>query len=245
MHPSADLFRRQARYPSLPRRRSRRGAERHGRDSPRTSHRRVAWCLEVTAERLSSRTRTGSSRSPPTSSGSGTSWSSRRRACRSRRTRGCSTRVADLGERLLHLHTYGERFVAPDRPPGVRRGEARNTKAVGDPLPEGHSYDPDKRVLHVGEGEFAPVSPEVYGYSVSGLPRRQVVAGPAQARTVGSEVVGPRRHPAGALGVQRRTARVAVGARGDDSAPAGGRRTARRGLRVGPLHRRRTANAYR
>ena len=77
-------------------------------------------------------------------------------------------RVADLGERLLHLHTYGERFVAPDRPPGVRRGEARNTKAVGDPLPEGHSYDPDRRVLHVGEGEFAPVSPEVYGYSVSG-----------------------------------------------------------------------------
>ena len=50
---------------------------------------------------------------------------------------GLFDRVADLGERLLHLHTYGERFVAPDRPPGVRRGAARNTKAVGDALPEG------------------------------------------------------------------------------------------------------------
>ena len=78
-------------------------------------------------------------------------------------------RVADLGERLLHLHTYGERFVGPSRPHGPVRGAARNTKAVGDALPEGHSYDPDKRVLHVGEGEFAPVSPEVYEYSVSGF----------------------------------------------------------------------------
>jgi len=79
-------------------------------------------------------------------------------------------RVADLGERLLHLHTYGERFTGPDRPPGVPHGEARNTKEVPPtPLPEGHSYDEAERVLRVGDGEFAPVSPEVYGYSVSGL----------------------------------------------------------------------------
>ena len=79
-------------------------------------------------------------------------------------------RVADLGERLLHLHTYGERFTGPGRPPGVPHGEARNTKEVPPtPLPEGHSYDPDTRTLHVGDGEFAPVTPEVYGYSVSGL----------------------------------------------------------------------------
>ena len=79
-------------------------------------------------------------------------------------------RVADLGERLLHLHTYGERFTGPGRPPGVPHGEARNTKEVPPtPLPEGHSYDEAERTLRVGDGEFAPVSPKVYGYSVSGL----------------------------------------------------------------------------
>ena len=82
---------------------------------------------------------------------------------------GLFARVADLGERLLNLHTYGERFRGPgrgDTPPG----EARCTKEVPPvPLPEGHSYDAGTRVLHVGDGEFAPVSPEVYGYSVSGF----------------------------------------------------------------------------
>ena len=77
-------------------------------------------------------------------------------------------RVADLGERLLHLHTYGERFRSDERG-DIPRGQARNTKDVGEALPEGHSYDPETRVLHVGDGEFAPVSPEVYEYSVSGF----------------------------------------------------------------------------
>ena len=76
--------------------------------------------------------------------------------------------VADLGERLLNLHTYGERFRGPGRG-DVPQGEARNTRAVGDALPGDHSYDVDQRVLRVGEGEFAPVSPEVYEYSVSGF----------------------------------------------------------------------------
>ncbi len=77
--------------------------------------------------------------------------------------------VTDLGERLLHLHTYGERFRSPDRAT-IPQGEARCTKAVPPtPLPEGHSYDTETRTLHVGDGEFAPVSPEVYGYSVSGF----------------------------------------------------------------------------
>ena len=80
------------------------------------------------------------------------------------------SRVADLGERLLHLHTYGERFHGDGRPPGVQPGSARNTKEVTpEPLPEGHSYDAGTQILHVGDGEFAPVSPEVYGYSVSGF----------------------------------------------------------------------------
>ena len=92
-------------------------------------------------------------------------------------------RVADLGERLLHLHTYGERFRTPDDLPAdaeiprradIQQGEARCTKRVPPtPLPQEHSYDPDEQVLRVGvgkdAGEFAPVSPEVYGYSVSGF----------------------------------------------------------------------------
>ena len=77
-------------------------------------------------------------------------------------------RVADLGERLLHLHTYAERFRAPGRV-DVPQGEARCTKDVGTSLPRDHSYDEEERVLRVGEGEFGPVAPEVYRYSVSGF----------------------------------------------------------------------------
>ncbi len=82
-------------------------------------------------------------------------------------------RVADLGERLLWLHTYGERFRDPAAGRGdVAPGEARCTKPVPpSPLPEGHSYDPSARVLRVGAGpdagEFVPVAPDVYGYSAS------------------------------------------------------------------------------
>ena len=78
-------------------------------------------------------------------------------------------RVADLGEQLLNLHTYGERFRGPGRG-DTPQGKARCTKEVPPvPLPEGHSYDAETRTLHVGDGEFAPVSPEVYGYSISGF----------------------------------------------------------------------------
>ena len=84
-------------------------------------------------------------------------------------------RVADLGERLLHLHTYGERFSGPGRS-SVPQGEALYVKAVSsDPecYPNGHKYDPDHRILRVGKGEhageFAPVSPEVWDYSISGM----------------------------------------------------------------------------
>ena len=53
---------------------------------------------------------------------------------------------------------------------GVSPGEARCTVAVPrDDYPEGHRYDESTRTLHVGKGEFAPVAPEVWNYSVSGL----------------------------------------------------------------------------
>lgn len=76
-------------------------------------------------------------------------------------------RVADLGRRLLALHTYGERFSSVR---GVRQGAARHTRPLPpEEYPESHRYDAQTSVLHVGTAQFAPVAPEVYRYSVSGF----------------------------------------------------------------------------
>ena len=80
------------------------------------------------------------------------------------------SRVAVLGARLIYLHTYCTRFGEPDDDGQVPQGEARYTKAVSqDEYPTGFQYDPSTKVLTVGDGEFAPVSPEVWQYSISGL----------------------------------------------------------------------------
>ena len=79
-------------------------------------------------------------------------------------------RVAEHGGRLMYLHTYGERFGGPDDDGSVPQGEALCTKAVSlEQYPADFSYDPTMRVLRVGDGEFSPVSPDVWDYSVSGL----------------------------------------------------------------------------
>ena len=79
-------------------------------------------------------------------------------------------RVAEHGARLLYLHTYGERFGTSSDDGSVQLGEARCTKAVSfEQYPKGFLYDPKEQVLNVGNGEFAPVSPNVWDYSVSGL----------------------------------------------------------------------------
>jgi hypothetical protein len=52
------------------------------------------------------------------------------------------------------------------------KGKARCTKPVpGDPgnFPERYEYDRSTETLHIGDGEFAPVSPKVYEFEVSGL----------------------------------------------------------------------------
>ncbi len=76
----------------------------------------------------------------------------------------------NLGQRLIYLHTYGERFAKGQEPP---IGNARCTKTVtaevGKGLPESFAYDPDAKVLTVGAGIFAPVSPEVWDFDVSGF----------------------------------------------------------------------------
>ena len=77
--------------------------------------------------------------------------------------------VAKHGRELIRLHTYGERFVAEGEQFDLS-GTARNTKAVSQTeYPNSFDYNEETRTLHVGDGEFGPVAPEVFGYSVSGL----------------------------------------------------------------------------
>ena len=79
-------------------------------------------------------------------------------------------RVTEHGARLIYLHTYGERFRAPEDDGSVPQGVARCTKAVSlEHYPESFSYDPIGLAIKIGDGEFGPVSPEVWGYSVSRL----------------------------------------------------------------------------
>lgn len=79
-------------------------------------------------------------------------------------------RMASHGARLLYLHTYGTRFAGPGDDGTVPQGQARCTKGVSqEQYPVGFSYDNKRQTLVVGDGEFAPVAPEVWHYSVSGL----------------------------------------------------------------------------
>ena len=81
--------------------------------------------------------------------------------------------VRAAGERLLWLHTYGERFVPTKQTPGrVPPGAAKCVKAIpGDAggYPETFTYNDGTLSLRVGEGEFAPIAPEVQEFEVSGL----------------------------------------------------------------------------
>jgi len=84
-----------------------------------------------------------------------------------------AAQMAVIGGRLIWLHTYGERFVPPGEKFGVvPLGSAKCT--VGVPAdsahyPETFEYDEDECRLHVGDGVFEPVAPEVWNFSVSGL----------------------------------------------------------------------------
>ena len=81
--------------------------------------------------------------------------------------------VCAIGARLLWLHTYGERFVPEGQQRGrVPPGAARCTQKVpldADGYPSTFAYAAATRTLHVGDGAFAPVAPDVYEFEVSGL----------------------------------------------------------------------------
>lgn len=82
-------------------------------------------------------------------------------------------KAAELGGRLIWLHTYGERFVPSGEKYGeIPPGEAKCTVAVPtekDRYPETFEYEEEAQRLRVGDGVFEPVSPEVWNFSVSGL----------------------------------------------------------------------------
>jgi predicted helicase len=90
-------------------------------------------------------------------------------------------KVRGVGARLLWLHTYGEgggtAFQAmihgqDAHATSIPHGAAKCTKGVPghvDGYPESFEYNDATRTLHVGEGEFAPVAPQVFAFEVSGL----------------------------------------------------------------------------
>jgi hypothetical protein len=67
-------------------------------------------------------------------------------------------RVTGLGQRLLGLHTYQE----------VVRGQAHVARPIGESYPTAFVFDAASASVWLGDGCIAPVSPEVWDYSVSG-----------------------------------------------------------------------------
>jgi hypothetical protein len=82
-------------------------------------------------------------------------------------------KVRDVGAKLLWLHTYGQRYVPKGQHHGqVPKGRARCTKPMpGDAsnYPKSCEYNETTRTLRVGDGQFAPIAPEVYEFEISGL----------------------------------------------------------------------------
>ncbi|WP_199244604.1 type ISP restriction/modification enzyme [Micrococcus luteus] len=83
------------------------------------------------------------------------------------------TRAVKLGERLLWLQTYGERFTGVGRPAGrVPRIPGLGWEAPVTALPASPravSYNPATQRLTVGDGVVTGVSPEVRAFAVSGM----------------------------------------------------------------------------
>ena len=74
-------------------------------------------------------------------------------------------RGAALGRRLIWLHTFGERIL----PGAIHPGAARCVvEPETSPITQ-IDFQADNETLSVGRGQFAPVSREVWTFSVSGM----------------------------------------------------------------------------
>ncbi|MGC5048426.1 type ISP restriction/modification enzyme [Micrococcus porci] len=84
-----------------------------------------------------------------------------------------AARAVALGERLLWLQTYGERYTGADRPAGrVPRVAELGWEAPVTRIPDSPQdilYDAESQRLRVGDGVVTGVSPEVRGFTVSGM----------------------------------------------------------------------------
>lgn len=83
------------------------------------------------------------------------------------------SKVSEFGKELIWLHTYGERLYDASHPKGkIPKGKTQCVKAVSgqeNHYPNEYSYDEHNKTLHVGDGEFASVSRDVWEFEVSGL----------------------------------------------------------------------------
>ncbi|HEY3028851.1 MAG TPA: type ISP restriction/modification enzyme, partial [Bradyrhizobium sp.] len=84
-----------------------------------------------------------------------------------------------LGNEVIWLHCYGERFAdpaanRPKRAPRLPKETAPKIPVGGtipsapEPLPDAMDYDPATRRLKVGNGYIENVTPEMWAYEVSG-----------------------------------------------------------------------------
>lgn len=80
-------------------------------------------------------------------------------------------RIRELGARLVNLHTFGQRFRPIGTELWVRQGVARCISAVSTTdYSDKCSYDAECGEIRIGSGRFGPVRPEIWAYSVSGMP---------------------------------------------------------------------------
>jgi hypothetical protein len=113
--------------------------------------------------------------------------------------------AANLGRRVIWLHTFGERFAdavagRPAQPPRLPQGEAPRIPAAGaipeDPgaMPDSIAYDSASHLLLVGSGFIENVTPEMWAYEVSG---KQVLRQWFSYRKANRErpIIGDRRPP--------------------------------------------------
>ncbi len=81
--------------------------------------------------------------------------------------------AVELGRELLRLHTFGERFVPVGQMRGkVPQGRARCVRGVPttrEGYPEEFSHESTPQLLHIGAGEFSPISDAVWNFSISRL----------------------------------------------------------------------------
>ena len=113
--------------------------------------------------------------------------------------------AAELGRRIVWLHTFGERFADPGagRDPGAprlpvgRRPQVPKGGAIPispESMPDTIAYDAGQQRLHVGSGYIEPVLPAVWHYQVSG---KQVLLQWFSYRKKNRErpIIGDRRKP--------------------------------------------------